>query len=83
MVPVRGREARAVAHNIFLDGNVFRSSPSVDRQEFVYDLKAGFSVRIASARLSLTQIWRSEEFTTPARGCGSQRFQSLNLSWQF
>jgi lipid A 3-O-deacylase len=78
-----GAEARAVAHNVFLDGNVFRSSPSVDRQDFVYDLKAGFSVRIASARISLTQVWRSEEFTTPVRGGGNQRFQSLNISWQF
>ncbi|HEX6006369.1 MAG TPA: lipid A deacylase LpxR family protein [Burkholderiales bacterium] len=78
-----GADARAVAHNIFLDGNVFRSSPSVDRQEFVYDLKMGFSVRVASARVSFTHTWRSEEFTTPVRGGGNQRFQSLNVSWQF
>jgi hypothetical protein len=55
----------------------------VDRRDFVYDLKAGFSVRIPPARLSLTQIWRSEEFTTPLGGGGNQRFQSLNLSWEF
>ena len=78
-----GVDARAVAYNVFLDGNVFRSSPSVDRRNFVYDLKAGFSIRMAPARLSLTQIWRSEEFTTPLAGGGSQRFQSLNLSWEF
>lgn len=78
-----GAEARAVAYNVFLDGNAFRSSPSVDRRDYVYDLKAGFSVRIASARVSFTQIWRSEEFTTPTRGGGNQRFQSLNISWQF
>jgi len=55
----------------------------VDRRDLVYDLKVGFSVRIASARLSLTHTWRSEGFTTPVRGGGNQRFQSLNLSWQF
>ena len=78
-----GLDARAVAHNIFLDGNTFRSSPSVDRRDFVYDLKAGFSMRIPPARISLTQIWRSEEFTTPVAGGGTQRFQSLNVSWEF
>jgi lipid A 3-O-deacylase len=78
-----GVDLRGVAHNVFLDGNLFRSSPSVDRRDFVYDLKAGVSVRIPPARVSLTQVWRSEEFTTPLGGGGSQRFQSLNLSWEF
>lgn len=78
-----GADIRGVARNIFLDGNLFRSSPSVDRRVFVYDLKAGISVRIPPVRLSLTQIWRSEEFTTPAGGGGTQRFQSFNLSWEF
>ena len=78
-----GMDARAVAYNVFLDGNMFRSSPSVDRRDFVYDLKAGFSIRIPPARISLTQIWRSEEFTTPLAGGGTQRFQSLNVSWEF
>lgn len=78
-----GVDARAVAYNVFLDGNMFRSSPSVDRRNFVYDLKAGFSIRLPPARISLTQVWRSEEFTTPIGGGGNQRFQSLNLSWEF
>jgi hypothetical protein len=78
-----GMDARAVAYNVFLDGNMFRSSPSVDRRDFVYDLKAGFSIRMPPARISLTQIWRSEEFATPLAGGGSQRFQSLNVSWEF
>ena len=79
-----GADVRAVAYNVFIDGNLFRSGgPSVDRRDVVYDLKAGFSVRIPPVRLSLTQIWRSEEFTTPFAGGGNQRFQSLNLSWEF
>lgn len=78
-----GADLRAVGYNVFLDGNLLRSSPSVDRRDFVYDLKAGISVRIPPARVSLTQIWRSEEFRTPVGGGGTQRFQSLNLSWEF
>lgn len=79
-----GADARAVAYNIFLDGNLFRSGgPSVDRRPVVYDLKAGVSLRIPPARISITQIWRSEEFTTSLAGGGSAQFQSLNLSWEF
>jgi hypothetical protein len=79
-----GFDARAVGYNIFLDGNLLRSGgPSVDRRVFVHDLKAGASIRIAPLRISLTHVRRSEEFTTPLGRGGSQRFQSLNVSWEF
>lgn len=78
-----GFDARAVGHNIFLDGNTFRDGPSVHRRAFVYDLKAGISVRIAPMRFSLTHVRRSEEFTTPVSGGGRQKFQSINMSWEF
>ena len=78
-----GVDARAVARNIFLDGNTFRDSASVDKRAFVYDFKAGFSMRIAPVRVSLTHVQRSPEFTTPLGKSGVQRFQSLNVSWEF
>jgi hypothetical protein len=49
----------------------------------VYDLKAGFSMRIAPVRLSLTHVQRSSEFSTPSGRGGIQRFQSLNVGWEF
>lgn len=78
-----GFDARLVARNIFLDGNTFRDSASVDRRVFVYDLKAGLSLRIAPLRISVTHVRRSAEFSTPTGSGGSQRFQSFNLSWEF
>ena len=78
-----GFDARAVGRNIFLDGNTFGDGPSVQRRARVYDLKVGFSMRIAPLRMSLTHVQRSEEFTTPASGGGIQRFQSINASWKF
>lgn len=78
-----GFDARAVARNIFLDGTMFRDGPSVDRRVFVHDRKAGFSVRIAPIHVSLTRVWRSEEFTTPAVRGGNQQFLSINVSWEF
>ena len=78
-----GVDARAVARNIFLDGNTFRDSASVDKRVFVYDFKAGVSLRIAPVRVSLTHVQRSAEFNTPLGKSGVQRFQSLNVSWEF
>lgn len=78
-----GVDARLIARNIFLDGNSFRNGPSVDSRTFVYDLKAGLSMRLAPVHLSVTRIRRSEEFTTPLGGGGQQKFYSVNLSWEF
>jgi len=78
-----GIDARAIAHNIFLDGSLLRAGPSVDRRVFVHDLKAGFSVRIAHARVSFTHTRRSDEFTTAAGRGGTQRFHSFNVGWEF
>lgn len=78
-----GVDQRLVAHNIFLDGTVFRNSPSVERRPHVWDLSAGFSFRHEGIRFSWTRVHRSEEFYTVAGGSGRQRFDSLNLGIEF
>ncbi len=62
-----GAEGRAVGHNIFLDGTVFSDSHSVEREDFVYDLTVGFSLRYDDWRLQYTYARRGEEFS-PRRG---------------
>lgn len=57
-----GVEGRAVGRNIFLDGNTFRDSPSVDKKYFVADANAGISFTYGKAQLSYTLNWRSREF---------------------
>ncbi len=78
-----GLDHRLVAHNIFLDGTVFRDSPSVRRRPHVYDLSAGASLRIDAVRISVTRVRRSEEFSTPAGNGGRQTFDSINLGIEF
>ena len=78
-----GVDGRAIAHNIFLDGSLFRDGPSVESKPFVYDLSAGLSVRFDLIRLSVTRIVRSEEFTSTAGGGGTQQFYSLNVGAEF
>ena len=57
-----GLEGRAVARNIFLDGNTFRDSPSVDKKYFVGDANIGVAFTYGRTQLSYTLNWRSEEF---------------------
>jgi hypothetical protein len=52
----------AVARDIFLDGNTWRDSRSVDRKPLVADFEAGAAVFWGNTRLSYTQVWRTKEF---------------------
>ncbi len=57
-----GIEGRAVARNIFLDGNTIGDSRSVDKKNFVLDFQGGIEFTLGYARLSFTQIYRTREF---------------------
>jgi len=78
-----GADARIVFWNIFLDGTVFRDSPSVDRKPFVYDLSFGLSMRFRYARFTVGRVTRSEEFTSALRGAGKQTFHSFNIGIEY
>ncbi|MCQ4159136.1 lipid A deacylase LpxR family protein [Roseomonas sp. GC11] len=75
-----GAEGRAVARDIFLDGNSWRDSRSVDKRIFVGDLQAGVAVLWRGMRFAYTQVWRSEEFYGQQ---GVQSFGSLSVSFRF
>lgn len=78
-----GADARYVVHNATLDGGFFNNDgPSVDREPLVHDLRAGFSVRRDSLRLSYNFVTRGREFATPPGGPSTHRFHSLALSWE-
>jgi lipid A 3-O-deacylase len=57
-----GVEGRAVARNIFLDGNTFTDSASVDKRTWVGDFQYGIAMTIGATRIALTQINRTREF---------------------
>lgn len=61
-----GAHGRAVAHDVFLDGNVFVDGPpdeiDVERRPFVADLSAGASVVLGSVRFGYTHVWSTETF---------------------
>lgn len=57
-----GVEERAVARNIFLDGNTFKDSHSVDKKPFVTDVQLGIAFHYRGVRFSFAQMFRSKEF---------------------
>jgi hypothetical protein len=75
-----GLEGRALLHNIFLDGNTFTDSHSVDKKPLVGDLQAGLVVQIDRFRVAYTQIFRTKEFDGQEDG---DIFGSVSFSYQF
>jgi lipid A 3-O-deacylase len=58
-----GVDGRAVARNIFLDGNTFdNDSPNVDKKILVGDAMAGIAFTLYDYRLSYTANYRTKEF---------------------
>ena len=73
-----GVDGRAVARDMFLDGNLWHDSARVeDRRDFVGDLQAGVAVHYRSVQLAFTFVNRTEEFV---RQDGPQRFGAVSIS---
>ncbi len=75
-----GAEARAVARNIFLDGNTWQDSMSVTKKPFVADIMAGVGLVMGRFKLTYTQVYRTEEFE---KQNGPQKFGSVSLAMTF
>jgi lipid A 3-O-deacylase len=74
-----GVQGRAVARDLFLDGNTFQDSAHVERIPYVADYQAGFSISAGDWRLAYTYVWRTDEFETQD---GRQDFGALAISWR-
>jgi hypothetical protein len=57
-------DGRAVARDIFLDGNTWEDSPSVDKEPFVADLSYGIGLIAGKWQLTFAQTYRTREFKT-------------------
>jgi hypothetical protein len=75
-----GGEARGVARNIFLDGNTFRDSLSVDKRPFAADAQGGIVVQVKRFQAAYTYVWRRREFETQD---DPQKFGALSFSILF
>ena len=75
-----GAEGRYVAHNIFLDGNTFADSHSVDRKPLVADIQLGAAIVVDDIRLAFTHVFRTREFEGQRR---ADRYGAVSLSARF
>ncbi len=75
-----GFEGRAVARNMFLDGNLFADSRSVNKRPFVGDIQAGLAVIVQGVRLAYTHVMRSREFDGQDQ---PDRFGAVSVSFRF
>lgn len=72
-----GIEGRAIARNIFLDGNTFRDSPRVSREAFVADYNIGAAVIGGPLAFRLSYTERTREFDAQRE---NDKFVSVSLS---
>ena len=74
-------DGRAVARDIFLDGNTFKDSPSVDKEPFVADLSYGIGLIAGRFQLTFQQVRRTKEFKT--QPYTHNDFGSVTFSYAF
>jgi lipid A 3-O-deacylase len=75
-----GFEGRAVARNIFLDGNTFKDSHSVDKENFVGGFQTGIAFTYMNTRLAYTHIFRTREFEQQNN---PDEYGAVTLSYRF
>jgi hypothetical protein len=73
-----GVDGRAVARDIFLDGNSFEDSPRVEHEYFVADLHLGLGLMVGNWQFTFTRVERSREFRGQEQ---SSRFGSATVSF--
>ena len=73
-------DGRAVAHNVFLDGNTFGNSVSVDRKPLVADLTVGASLNYHNTKFTYAVTYRTEEFEQQRE---AQLFGSVTVNLAF
>lgn len=76
-----GVDGRAVARDIFLDGNTFRNSRSTDKRPFVGEIQIGGAMNISRRwRVSYTHVFPTREFRGQE---GTQDFGAIAVSGHF
>jgi len=73
-------EGRAVARDIFIDGNTFTSSHSVNKRPFVADLAAGLSLIAGPVKISYAHVYRTKEFEEQR---DEHKFASITISFTY
>ncbi len=63
-----GARAAVVLHDIFLDGNTFKTSHSVDKEPLVGELSTGIAASYKKIKLTYRHVFRTKQFKHQSRG---------------
>jgi hypothetical protein len=75
-----GVDGRAIARNLFLDGNSFVASRSVSKMNLVGDMEFGAAITFHAMRIAYTHVIRTREYKTQST---PDRFGAVALSFRF
>ncbi len=75
-----GADGRGVLRNIFLDGNTFTDSHSVDKKHFVANIGGGIGLIIHRFKLTYTHVLQTKEFRGQK---DNQTFGSITLAYTY
>ncbi len=73
-------DSRLMLRDIFLDGNTFKDSHSVDKENFVADLMAGIGFIFGRFKASYAYVYRTKQFKQQEK---EQVFGTLTLSYSY
>ena len=73
-------EGRAIGRDIFLDGNTFSDSHSVEKEPLVADLALGVKFKLRSLKLSYSMVHRTKQFKLQPEG---HTFGSMMVSFTY
>lgn len=76
-----GTEGRAIARNMFLDGNTWRSSHHVTKNNFVADFNVGLAFIVNGMRIAYNHVYVTEEFEKQKGG--GQNYGSITMTIPF
>jgi hypothetical protein len=75
-----GVDGRAIARNLFLDGNSFEASRHVSKMNLVGDMVFGAAITFHAMRIAYTHVIRTREYKTQS---SPDRFGAIALSFRF
>ncbi len=75
-----GFESRLVARDIFLDGNTFKDSHSVEKEKLVGDMQFGLVYLVGRWRLAFSNMVRTKEFATQEV---NTHYGAVNISFSY
>lgn len=75
-----GAQLEVVGHDIFLDGNTFKNSHSVEKENLVADFSAGLALNFDRYKFTYRHLYRTKQFTNQIQ---EQIIGSLTLTISF